>query len=76
MKKQTRTQIGSFTVVNNNNERQEVIISQDTINHYSATTNHTKNLNLDTLDGPPVFKTEDPSIFRLQDETILRRRAH
>jgi hypothetical protein len=76
MKKQNRTRIGSFTVVNNDHEIKEVIISQEVINHYRATINHTKNLNLDTLDGTPVFKTEDPSIFRLQDGTTLRRRAH
>ncbi len=76
MNKQKRTEIGSFTVVNNHHEVQEVVISQDLIEHYSAKENHTKNLNLEAIDGVPVYTTEDPSIYKLQDGTTLRRRAH
>lgn len=65
--------IGHFSVVDNKRERKQVIVSQEVITHYSGTANHSKSLSLDSLDGPEVYKTEDPSLFKLLDGTILRK---
>jgi hypothetical protein len=72
---QTKKQeiIGSFTVVNNKQELKQVVVSQDIVTHYSGGTSHSKNLHLDSTDGVEVYKTNDPDIFKLPDETTLRK---
>ncbi|GEM_PF-1074920 len=73
MQKRKQELIGSFTVVTDKQELRKIIISQDIISHYCGKTNHSKNLNLDSVDGLEVFKTEDPDVFRLSDGSILKR---
>ena len=75
MKKRKQELIGSFTVVNDKQELRKIVVSQDIISHYCGKTNHSKNLNLDSIDGAEVFKTEDPDLFRLSDGSILRKKG-
>lgn len=75
MKKRKQELIGSFTVVNDKQELRKIVVSQDIISHYCGKTNHSKNLNLDSIDGAEVFKTEDPDIFKLADGSILRKKS-
>lgn len=62
-------------VVNDKQEIKKIIVSQDIITHYSGDTSHSKNLNLDSIDGIKVYKTNDPNIFTLIDGTTLRRKG-
>ncbi len=73
MKTNKQEIIGSFTVVNNKQELKQVVVSQDIVTHYSGATSHSKNLNLDTIDGVEVYKTNDPDIFKLPDDSTLRK---
>jgi hypothetical protein len=73
MKTKKQEFIGSFTVVNDKQELKKVIVSQDIVTHYSRESSHSKNLHLDTIDGIEVHKTNDPDIFRLADNTTLRK---
>ncbi len=75
MKQRKQEVIGSFTVVDSNQEIKEVIVSQDIIAHYSGTASHSKNLLLDIIHGPKVYKTDDPNIFELPDGSRLRRKG-
>ncbi|MBU1565986.1 MAG: hypothetical protein KJ630_10200 [Proteobacteria bacterium] len=75
MKKRKQELIGSFTVINDKQELRKIVVSQDIISHYYGKTNHSKNLNLDSIDGEEVFKTEDPDVFRLSDGATLRRKS-
>lgn len=67
--------IGSFTAVNGNKILQKIIVSQEIISHYSGDTVHKKLLTLETLNGPEVYKTDDPDIFKLIDGTTLRKKV-
>lgn len=73
MKTAKQELIGSFTVINDKQELKTVVVSQDIVTHYSGTTSHSKNLHLDTIDGVEVYKTNDPDIFKLSDNTTLRK---
>jgi hypothetical protein len=75
MKKRKQELIGSFTVVNDKQELRKIVVSQDIISHYCGKTNHSKNLNLDSIDGAEVFKTDDPDIFKLSDGSTLKRKG-
>lgn len=75
MKKRKQEIIGSFTVVSDKQELRKIVISQEIVSHYSGQINHSKNLNLDSIDGAEVFQTEDPDIFKLADGSILRRKG-
>ncbi len=73
MKTKKQELIGSFTVIDNNQEVKQVVVSQDIVTHYSGETSHTKNLHLDSIDGIEVHKTSNPDIFELPDGTTLRK---
>ncbi len=73
MKKRKPELIGSFTVINDKLELRKIIVTQDRVSHYCGKINHLKNLNLDSIEGVKVFKTEDPDIFRLADGSLLRK---
>jgi len=75
MKKQKKEPIGSFTAMNNKQELQKIIISQDILPHYCGNSNHSKNLFLENINGIEVFKTEDPNVFRLSDGSLLRKKS-
>ncbi len=73
MKTKKQELVGVFTVVTNKQELKQVVVSQDIISYYRSETNHTKNLHLDSINGPEVYKTNDPEIFMLPDGTTLRK---
>ena len=75
MKQHKQEVIGSFTVVDSNQDIKEVIVGQDIITHYSGTTSHSKSLFLDIIDGPKLYKTDDPNIFQLPDGSTLRKKV-
>lgn len=74
MKTKKQEILGSFTVVDHNQELKQVVVSQDIVTHYSGENSHSKNLHLDTIDGVEVFKTNDPDIYKLPDGTELRKK--
>jgi hypothetical protein len=75
MKTGRREMIGSFTAVNGNQMLQKIIVSQEIISHYSGDTVHKKFLSLEALNGPEVYKTDDPNVFKLIDGTTLRKKS-
>ena len=75
MKKRKQEFIGSFTVMNNKQQLQKIIISQDILPHYYGNSNHSKSLFLEAINGMKVFKTEDPNVFKLSDGSLLRKKS-
>jgi hypothetical protein len=63
----------SFAVKNDKNEQKQVVVTQDILCHYRKEENYSKKFHLDSLDGPAVYQTENPDVFRLSDGTILKR---
>jgi CDP-diacylglycerol pyrophosphatase len=64
---------GSFTVETENHELRKVIISQAYVAHYDKEESYSKCFRLESLDGPVVYKTENPAIFQLANGTTLKR---
>ena len=64
----------SFTVINENNELKQVIVSQDIVSHYSKEEHYPKHFRLESLHGIAVYQTGNPDILTLVDGTILKRR--
>lgn len=75
MKRSKKEEIGTFTVIDDTLEVKKIVIGQDKISHYKRDNNHKKSLHLNSLDGPEVFKTNDPNIFKLQNGSILKKRS-
>jgi hypothetical protein len=75
MKTNKQEFVGVFTVINNQQELRQVVVSQDIISHYKGEASHTKNLHLDSIDGTEVYKTNDPEIFKLPDGSTLRKKS-
>ena len=75
MKKRKQEFIGSFTALNNKQELKKIVISQDILPHYCGSSNHSKNLFLETMNGIQVFKTEDPNVFQLSDGSLLKKKG-
>ena len=73
IKTETEEQIASFTVINENYELKQVIISQDLLSHYDGKKIYTKKYCLESLGGTPVFRTDNPDILKLADGSILKR---
>lgn len=67
-------QIGSFKVIADNKEEQQVIISQEQFDYYHKDSRYTKRFTLGSLDGLPVIATDDPMLYRLEDGTNLRKK--
>jgi hypothetical protein len=63
----------SFAVKNDKNEQKQVVVTQDILAHYRKEENYSKKFHLDSLDGPAVYQTENPDVFRLSDGTMLKR---
>jgi len=71
-----RLVIGSCTA-REDNKPHKIIISQSIADYHKGQEHIApKQLNLDNINGPEVFKTEDPDIFLLADGTILRKRGY
>lgn len=75
MTRSKQEEVGTITVVDDAQNLKQVIISQDNISYYKRDNSHTKSLHLDTIDGPEVFKTNDPNIFTMQDGALLRKKS-
>lgn len=65
---------GDFTVETEDNQIKQVLALQDLLSHYSKEENYSKTFCLDSLDGVTVYKTENPTIFRLANGTLLKRK--
>ncbi len=74
MKRHNKEIIGSFTVINPDQEYRNILISQDNLPYYSGDVTHTKALSFETIDGPAVESTDDPNIFLLPDGTRLKKK--
>lgn len=73
----SREIIGSFVVVTEDGSRRNVIVSQKNISMYNKNKSFNgKFFNLDRIDGPEVFKTKDPKVFKLLDGTELFKRGN
>ncbi len=68
--------VGLFMVVDNKHKIRRVVVSQDCFTNCSGETIHSKNLFLENINGPKVYRTEDPDILILIDGTTLKRRGH
>lgn len=66
--------IGSIDVVDDANTQKKIVICQDILTQYKGSEAHTKRLFLETMYGQPVYRTDDPDIFRLFDGTTLKRK--
>ncbi len=74
MKLRKQEILGSFTVINEDNELKKVIISQDIVTHYKKEESYLKHFRLESLSGAIVYQTEDPGILELVNGTIFRRK--
>lgn len=69
--------IGVFTVSKEDKSQGKIIISQNMADYYDGQTERNrKKLNLDSLDGPEVYRTKDPKVFMLEDGSLLRKRGY
>jgi hypothetical protein len=68
--------VGSFVVVDNRHTMRRIVVSQDCFTNCLGETIHSKNFFLENINGPKVYKTENPDILKLIDGTILKRRGH
>lgn len=75
MKRSKQEEVCSFTVVDDSQELKQIIVTQDSVGYYKRDNSHKKTLHLETVDGPEVFKTADPNVFKLQNGSILKRRS-
>lgn len=73
---QTRVEeiCGSFTVETEDHQLKRVIICQDIVTHYSKDKSYSKYFRLESPAGLAVYETENPSIFQLADDTLLKRK--
>lgn len=77
MNGENRVAIGSFAAIENNKAQREIIVSQSVSSYYSGREHIApKQLNVSSINGPKVFKTEDPNVFLLADGTILKKRGY
>jgi hypothetical protein len=69
--------IGSFTVTDKTLRQQTVIISQETtLDETGTLIAASKHLNLNSLDGDEVFRSEDDSTLTLANGTILKKSSN
>ena len=74
MKLRKQEILGSFTLINEDNELKKVIISQDIVTHYNKEESYLKHFHLESLSGTIVYQTEGSAILELVDGTIFRRK--
>jgi hypothetical protein len=68
--------VGSFMAVDDRHAIRRIVVSQDCFTNCMGETTHSKNLFLENINGPKVYRTEDPDILKLIDGTTLKRRGH
>lgn len=69
-----KTIIGTFRAKDANNRMRDVIITQELLmGKNNLVVSAAKYLNLDDQDGQKVVSTDDPSIFRLDDGSELKK---
>lgn len=69
--------IGSFLVNKEDESEGKIVVSQDVTDYYDGQLNgERKKLNLDSLDGPEVYRTKDPKVFMLEDGSFLKKRGY
>jgi hypothetical protein len=73
MTQKTEEICGSFAVVTESREIKKVVVIQDALSYYGKEKNYSKTFRLDSLNGTPVYGTEDPNIFRQEDGSLLKR---
>ncbi len=61
-------------MLTNTREFKEVVVIQDVLSYYGKEHNCSKKFRLGSLGGVPVYRTEDPDIFRLDDGQLLKKR--
>jgi hypothetical protein len=66
----------SFTVENEDHVLKQVIVTQDILSHYNKEDSYSKKFRLESLDGPVVYRTEDPDIFKLDNGMLLKKRKN
>lgn len=76
MKSRKQEEICTITVVDDAQERKQIIVCQDSVSYYKKDNNHKKTFHLDSFDGPEVFTTNDPNIFKLSTGELLRKKSH
>ena len=64
---------GSFAVVTEKREIKKVVVIQDVLSYYGKEKNYSKTFRLDSLEGTPIYGTEDPNIFRQEDGSLLKK---
>lgn len=74
MKQNRQEVIGTFTVVDSQQETKKIIVCQEIMTHYRGKVRPEKSFYLNFVDGIEVSKTIDPNIFRLPDGSKLRKR--
>jgi hypothetical protein len=73
MTQKTEEICGSFAVVTEQREIKKVVVIQDALSYYGKEKKYSKTFRIDSLNGTPVYGTEDPNIFRQEDGSLLKR---
>lgn len=69
--------IGSFLVNKEDESQGTIIVSQIMATYYDGQQQGArKKLNLDSLNGPEVYRTRDPKVFILEDGSLLKKKGY
>ena len=69
--------IGSFLVNKEDESQGKIIVSQIMADYYDGKLQGArKKLNLDSLDGPEVYRTQNPKVFMLEDGSLLKKKGY
>ena len=72
--KVAKEEISSFFVISTTNEIMKVVVSQPLkINYQKDEVYIGKYFHLNKINGPEVYKTDDPTLFKLANGKILKR---
>ena len=64
---------GSFAVVTEKREIKTVVVTQEVLSYYRKEERYSKTFHLESPNGVPVYRTEDPDIFQLIDGSLLKK---
>ena len=76
MTQKTEEICGSFAVVTEYREIKKVVVIQDVLRVTVKKKVSRKTFRLESLKGSPVYRTEDPNIFRQKKMGSLLKRTH